>query len=139
MSYLRDVSHLNELIERSIKTEEIQKTLKNIRVDHDVLIESVVKNTNSIWGAAADQIEEVNLIERRQERILARIPFFIKWLFAVFPSLRSLFIDKRDLENARNKADDAIIYYGIIPQLRIILNKTYWESKEVKHGKKKYT
>lgn len=136
MPYPADKSHLYELIDQAMNSEEIRDSLKKIPIDYDTLRESVMKNANHIWEAAAKQITEVDLLEMRRKKILTRVPPFLRPLFNQL--LRSIFISgNKELEIARYKADQALVQYGIMPQLRGILNKVFWGSyEEKKNGRK---
>ena len=144
MSYPADKSHLYALIEQAMNAEEIRDSLKRVPIDYDTLRESAMENADRIWEAAAEQIKEVDLLEIRRKKMLTRVPAFFRPLFYIYQLLRSIFISgssgdskiTEDLEIARYKADEALIQYGIMPQLRGILNEVFWGSYERQKGRK---
>lgn len=126
MSYTADKSHLDELINRAMDSDEIKEALERLPIDYDNLRKSVLEYEDRIWKAAAQQVVEVDLFEIRRESALANVPAFVRPLAGFLYSL--LLSDRKNLEMARYKADEAVIRYGIIPQLRATLNKVFWES-----------
>jgi len=141
MPYTADRSHFHDLIERALDVEEIKSLLNRTHLDRETLRKSIMENANQIWEAAAKEIIEHDLLETRiekREKEAAATPAILKLLASIYRFLRFVFLFRRDINSkkmpeelkvAKSNADDAVIRFGILPQLRRILDDAFWKSE----------
>ena len=139
MSYTTDQTRLNDLIERALKREDVRNELSKVSIDQDILRKSLLGNASQIWEAAARELAEYDITRRRTEKLKAEaaVPTFFKPLVYIYRWLHKVLLSKSDvnvemckeLEIAKSKAEEAVIRFGIIPQLRGIINEAFWKSK----------
>ena len=121
MPYLINEIHLYKLIDRALDKEEIQDLLQKTPMDRDTLREAVFEYADLILEAGAKQIMDYDLLEIRREKI----PFLLRPFILLYRLLRTMFTNVNEMDSDRDKVDEALIRYGIIPQLRRIVNNSF--------------